>query len=71
MRALRERRGWLQSDLAAEAGLSKPFVSQVESGARDPSPVAAEALARALGVPIGEIAPVVVACPVCRSEFGV
>lgn len=35
IRAIREALGASQADVAAEAGISGPFLSQIESGARD------------------------------------
>src|ERR1035437_1797860 len=50
VRALRQRLGWRQADLAARSGLSQPVVSRLESGqlARL-STVSLERLANALG----------------------
>lgn len=47
---LREDKGWSQADLALAAGLSRPYVSQIENNVRDPSPIVVQALARALDV---------------------
>lgn len=69
IRRLRERRGWQQKDLARAAGLSKPYISQLESGARQPSAVVAKALTRALGVTIDELAERPVICPSCGTVF--
>ena len=70
VRELREGRGWLQADLASRAGLSKPYVSQIESGARDdPSPVAVDAIASALGVDPSELAVSEHTCPHCGHVF--
>ncbi len=44
IQALREDRGWTQGQLAAYAGLSASYLSQIESGQREA--VAAEILAR-------------------------
>ena len=52
---LREAKGWSQQQLAEAAGLSQPYVSKVESGAREPSLVVVQALARALGVKVDEL----------------
>jgi transcriptional regulator with XRE-family HTH domain len=69
LRRLRERRGWLQSDLAVSAGLSKPYISQIESGERDPSPPAVMAIAKALSVDIEQLIPTEVTCPYCYCVF--
>ena len=54
---LRAARGLSQADLAALAGLEPSAVGMVETGARRPSPPVVAALAAALQVPIGELAP--------------
>lgn len=54
-RRVRERRlrlGWVIEDLAGKAGLSKAYISQVETGKASPSLVTAEKLAQALDVPL-------------------
>ena len=71
VRRLRERRGWHQKDLARAAGLSKPYISQLESGTRVPSPMVAAALARALEVPVDKLAPLKATCPNCGHQFTV
>jgi transcriptional regulator with XRE-family HTH domain len=52
IRALREERGWSQSDLAQRAAVSRQLVSAVESGRHVPNVSAAIAIARALGVAV-------------------
>lgn len=69
IKELREGRGWLQADLASRAGLSRPYMSQVESGHRDPSPVAVDAIAKALGVDASELAVHEHECPHCGHRF--
>lgn len=66
---LRERRGWLQADLASRSGLSKPYVSQIESGHREPSPVAVDALTKALGIQWDDLAISEHTCPHCGGTF--
>lgn len=51
----REHRGLSASELAREAGLSRAYVSQIESGARSPGIDALKAIAQALGVDIDEL----------------
>lgn len=46
----RNRSGFSRSELAARAGLSYPYVSQLETGLRKPSRKAAAQLADALGI---------------------
>ncbi len=50
VRALREARGWSQSELARRAGLHSTTVSLIESGRQKPYAVQVEKLAAALGV---------------------
>jgi DNA-binding Xre family transcriptional regulator len=52
----REHRGLTISELAAAAGLSQPYVSQIESGARKGGRKALGVLAKALGVEAGDLA---------------
>lgn len=69
---LREQRGWRQSDLAARAGLSGGFMSQVESGRREPSEVTVAELARVLKVEIADLQEPVMApvlCPTCGQPL--
>lgn len=53
VRSLRRERGWTLKELGHEAGLSHPFLSQLERGLARPSVGSAERIARALGVPVG------------------
>jgi transcriptional regulator with XRE-family HTH domain len=57
VRAARERRGWSQEDLAAEAGVDRSYMSGVERGVRNISVLKLEAIARALGVAARELLP--------------
>ena len=50
VRVWREHRGLTIAALADTAGLSQPFVSQIETGTREPTVRTLAALARALGV---------------------
>ncbi len=50
LRAIRERRGWTQAQLAAMAGYSDAFISQLETGKKHGSVTALKSLAKALGV---------------------
>lgn len=50
LRALREKAGTSQGDLADMAGLSRTYLNQLEAGKRDPSLSTLTRLARALGV---------------------
>ncbi len=53
VRAWREHRGLSQERLAESAGLSKAFVSQIETARRTGSMRTLRALARALDAPLG------------------
>lgn len=57
LRAWREHKGLTLQALAEAAGLSKPFVSQIEGGRRTGSAATLKKLARALGVPVGALVP--------------
>ncbi len=56
LRALREQRGMTQEQVAKKAGVTKFYVSQLETGLRkNPSLPVLRRLARALGVPVGKL----------------
>ena len=57
IRRLREAKGWSQAKLAADAGMGVSGVSQIETGARNPSAVTLAKLAKALGVGVAELFP--------------
>ena len=50
IRKLREEKGWSQSDLAAEMGLTYKYISKLETGDRNPSRATVAKLAVVLGV---------------------
>jgi transcriptional regulator with XRE-family HTH domain len=52
LRIIRERSGLSVSALAADAGVSQPHLSNIESGRRQASPEVARRLAAALKVPL-------------------
>lgn len=54
LRELRERAGLTQQSLATAAGLSISAVVKIEASRADPSWTTVQALARALGVAVGE-----------------
>ncbi len=58
VRELRERAGLSMRALAAAAGVSQPFLSQVEHGATSPSMITLYRLADALGTTPGDLLPV-------------
>lgn len=57
LRAWREHRGLTLQALADAAGLSKPYVSQIESGKRAGTAATLKKLATALGVPVAALLP--------------
>lgn len=48
----REHRGLTQRELAEHAGISKPYLSQIETGKRQGTVETISAIARSLGVPL-------------------
>jgi len=57
IRELREAAGMTQGELAGRAGVSRPYLSNVENGAAEPTVKKAAAIARALGVTVDELFP--------------
>lgn len=55
LRAARARTGWTLDQLAGESGLSKAYLSRLESGERRPSLATLFDLARTLGVPVSTL----------------
>ena len=55
IRRLRERRGYTQEQLAAQARMHVTFLSGIERGQENPSLRRLRALARALGVRVGKL----------------
>src|SRR5579863_1700663 len=55
LRGLRSAKGWTLVELAERSGLSKPFLSRLESGDRQPSIAAVLTLARVFDVPMGSL----------------
>jgi DNA-binding XRE family transcriptional regulator len=55
VRVWREHRGLTQQELADAAGISKPYLSQIETGKRTGSAEVLGALARALGVGLEDL----------------
>ncbi len=55
LRRLRQKRGWSQETFAAEAGLHRTYVSDLERGARNPTITVVEKLAVALKVGAGDL----------------
>jgi transcriptional regulator with XRE-family HTH domain len=57
IRRLREARGWSQAKLAAGADMGVSGISQIETGARNPSAVTLSKIAEALGVGVADLFP--------------
>ena len=55
VRSLRRERGWTLKQLGREAGLSHPFLSQLERGLARPSVGSVERIARAFGMPVSRL----------------
>ncbi|WP_340313657.1 helix-turn-helix domain-containing protein [Rhizorhabdus argentea] len=55
VRRLREEKGWSQEAYADEAGIHRTYVSDIERGARNPTIVVVEKLAKPLGVSAGAL----------------
>ncbi len=55
IRVWREYRGLTQQQLAEAAGISVPYLSQIESGKRQGSPEVLAAIAKALGLSLDDI----------------
>jgi transcriptional regulator with XRE-family HTH domain len=57
IRRIREEKGWSQTKLAAAADMGVSGISQIETGARNPSAVTLWKIAEALGVQVGDLYP--------------
>ncbi len=53
IKILRKHRGLTQADLARDAGLSRPYLTEIETGRKDGSVSAIKAIAASLGVSTG------------------
>src|ERR1035438_9672433 len=70
LRELRLRRGWTLEELACRSGLSKAFLSRLESGGRQASIAAALTLAKIFDVSLAslfESEPAAEPCEIVRS----
>lgn len=56
VKILRKFRGMTQATLAKDAGISRPYLTEIETGKKDGSIRAMRGLAEALGVSVGVIA---------------
>lgn len=69
IRSLRQRLKLTLDEVATAAGISKPFLSQVERARASPSLTSLAGIAQALGVTAEYfVDPPAEACPVCRGE---
>src|SRR3954447_17220952 len=57
IRRLREARGWSQAKLAGASGMGTSGISQIETGARNPSAATLSKIADALGVEVRDLFP--------------
>jgi transcriptional regulator with XRE-family HTH domain len=55
LRRLREEKGWSQERYAEEANIHRTYVSDLERGARNPTIMIVEKLARPFGVTPGSL----------------
>lgn len=55
LKALRERRGLTQEQLAEKSGVSRTYLARLETGRQDPTLSTLEKLAKALGVKVGRL----------------
>ena len=55
LKAAREALGLSQGQLAVRSGVSRPMISHMESGRRNPTLIVVHALATALGVSLAEL----------------
>ncbi|MBA3668645.1 MAG: helix-turn-helix transcriptional regulator [Sphingomonas sp.] len=55
LKRLRAKRGWSQERFAFEAGVHRTYISDLERGARNPSILVLEKLAKPLEVPASEL----------------
>jgi transcriptional regulator with XRE-family HTH domain len=55
LKRIREARGLTQEALARKAGISRPYLARLEMGRHDPHLSRLRKLAKALGVPVGEL----------------
>ena len=56
IKILRKHRGMTQADLARESGISRPYLTEIETGKKDGSIRAIKSIAQALHVNVGVLA---------------
>ncbi|MFP4097554.1 MAG: helix-turn-helix transcriptional regulator [Alphaproteobacteria bacterium] len=55
IKIIRTYRGMTQADLARKAGISRPYLTEIETGKKDGSLRAMKSIADALDVPVGDL----------------
>lgn len=55
VKIMRKFRGFTQAELAAKAGISRPYLTEIETGKKDGSIRAMKSLAEVLGVSVGAL----------------
>ena len=55
VRTLRKERGWTQDYLAVHTGLGRPFISNLETGKKEPCLRSIEILADAFDLSLGQL----------------
>ncbi len=56
IKIIRKHRGMTQDDLAAAAGLSRPYLTEIETGRKEGSIRSLKSIAKALNVPLEKLA---------------
>lgn len=56
VKIIRTFRGMTQNELAKESGISRPYLTEIETGKKDGSLRAMKSIAQALGVSVGDLA---------------
>lgn len=56
IKIIRKFRGMTQDDLAGAAGLSRPYLTEIETGRKEGSIRSLKSIAKALGVPLERLA---------------
>lgn len=56
IKIIRKYRGMTQDDLAVASGLSRPYLTELETGRKDGSIKSLKSIAKALGVPLERLA---------------
>jgi len=55
VRRFREAKNMTQAELAAKAKVTRPYITMIENGRKEPSLAVLRRLAKALGVPVAEL----------------